>query len=52
MFELSSRDLRETKGFFRDLGHVVVNLAARQGFEPQLTDPKSVVLPLDDPPII
>lgn len=25
-------------------------LAGGQGFEPQLTDPKSVVLPLDDPP--
>lgn len=26
-------------------------LAGGQGFEPQLTDPKSVVLPLDDPPV-
>ena len=25
-------------------------LAGGQGFEPRLTDPKSVVLPLDDPP--
>ena len=24
-------------------------LAGRRGFEPQLTDPESVVLPLDDP---
>lgn len=26
-------------------------LAGGQGFEPRLTDPKSVVLPLDDPPL-
>ena len=26
-------------------------LAGGRGFEPQLTDPESAVLPLDDPPV-
>ena len=34
----------------RWMGTVTPEKAGGQGFEPRLTDPKSVVLPLDDPP--
>ena len=32
--------------------HTCPAVAGGQGFEPRLTDPKSVVLPLDDPPLV
>jgi hypothetical protein len=32
--------------------HIGEKEAGGQGFEPRLTDPKSAVLPLDDPPVM
>ena len=37
-------------GFPRDMGHKVPHLAGRQGFEPRLSGPEPLVLPLDDRP--